>query len=152
MKRYGWILLLLAATSAFAQAELEYSAKFVWGKASGEVVKSFVAAPGVYFTTITVTNLHRDVQVKGAKRLAISLPGQKQDLNTKFVEWSLDPATVMQVDCGDIYKQLDVAPGKFLEGFVHIVGSPVRFDVAAMYTLFDGNYPVSIDVEHLTPR
>ena len=152
MKRYLWGLLLFAATPAIAQAEFEYSAKFVCGKASGEVVKAFANAPGMYYTAISVMNSHRETQVKGFKRFAMSLPGQKPGRSTKFVEWSLDPGAVVQVDCSEIYKMLDVESGKFIEGFVQILGSPIRFDVAAVYTLFDGNYPASIDIEHLEPR
>ena len=151
MRRYLWSLLLFAVTPAVA-AEFEYSAKFVCGKASGEVVKSFATAPGTYYTTISVANLHRETRVKGSKRFAMSLPSQKPGRNTKFVEWSLDPGTVVQVDCSEIYKMLEVEPGKFIEGFVQILGDPIQFDVAAVYTLFDGNYPAAIDIEHLHPR
>lgn len=152
MKWYILSLLLLSAAPAVAQREFEYSANFLCGKASGEIVKSFAHSPGVYYTAINISNLNREVQVKGVKRFAVSLRAQKQVRNTKFLEWSVDPATAMQVNCGDIYAQFDIEPGKFIEGSVYIVGGPVRFDVAAVYTLFDGNYPASIDVEHLMPR
>jgi hypothetical protein len=115
-------------------------------------VKSFAVSPGMYYTTISVANLHRETPAKGIKRFAMSIPGSKPGRSTKFVDWSIEPGTVMHVDCGEIYKQFEVEPGKFIEGFLHVLGGPVRFDVTATYTLFDGNYPASIDVEHLTPR
>ena len=52
----------------------------------------------------------------------------------------------MQVNCGDIYKHLGIAPGTFIDGFVHFAGAPVRYGVTSVYTVSDSNIIVSQDV------
>ena len=118
-------LFIVVAAPLLAQTQLRYNAKF--------------------------TNPSRETAVRGVKRFSIGLLAQRAGRVTKFMDWSLKAGNSMQVDCGDIYKRLDMPPGDFIEGYVHFVGSPVRFDVAAVYTVSDGDRPVSIDVEHLTP-
>ena len=144
-------LFIVVAAPLLAQTQLRYNAKFICGKAPEEVTAAFANAPGIYFTTINVTNPSRETAVRGMKRFSIGLLAQRAGRVTKFMDWSLKAGNSMQVDCGDIYKRLDMPPGDFIEGYVHFVGSPVRFDVAAVYTVSDGDRPVSIDVEHLTP-
>ena len=149
MRKYVIALIVLAATPAMG-GQFEYSAKFACGRASGDVVKSFATSPGVYYTTISVANPNADT-VKGRTRFMMSR-SMTSEQPTKPTDWSAGPMAALQIDCGTIYKYFGVEPGKFMEGFVFLDGGPTRFQVAATYSLFDGNYPASIDVKHLVPR
>jgi hypothetical protein len=152
MKRIGMsLVLLLLSSSAFAQLQFKGSAKFVCGKADAAHIKAFAFSPGSYFTTINVTNPNAGT-VSGTKRFSVALLSQKPGKTSVLVNWALKPSQSMQIDCGDIYKNLGILPGTFIDGFVHIVGAPVRFDVTAVHTLSDGVAPVSIDVEAITLR
>jgi hypothetical protein len=146
------IVLLFVSTSAFAQVQLEGSAKFVCGRSGPEVVDAFAFAPGVYYTSINVTNPGNDQAVSGRKRFSVGHIRQKPGPHTPWVAWSLQPGQTMQVDCSDIYSYLNIAVGTFIDGFVHFTGAPVRYDVTAVYTLTDGSRVVSQDVEEVTLR
>ena len=151
MKKLSVLLLLLVSTSAFGQSQFRGSIKFVCGKADALHVDAFAFSPGVYYTTINVTNPN-SITVSGTKRFSIGLPAQQVGKFNDLVSWALKPSETMQIDCGDIYKKMGIAPGSFIDGFVHIVGSPSRFDVTAVHTVSDGDRPVSIDVEAITLR
>jgi hypothetical protein len=131
------------------ESQIRYAAKIVCGRATGEIVKTYSHAPGVYYTTITLANLG-GARVNATQSVTLTFPLPKV-AKQMASDWSLEPGAARAVTCGDLYKLVGVEQGVFLEGFVHITGGPTSFDAAAVYTLFDGNYPVSIDVEHLTP-
>jgi hypothetical protein len=145
------VLLLLVSTSLFAQSQYRGSVKFVCGKADAAHVDAFAFSPGIYYTTINVTNPNA-ITVSGTKRFSIGLPGQNVGKFTDLIGWALKPSETMQIDCGDIYKRMLIAPGTFIDGFVHILVSPSRFDVTAVHTIGDGARPISIDVEAITLR
>lgn len=153
MKRLGLVLvLLLVATSAFAQQQFKGSAKFVCGKADTDVIDAFAFAPGTYFTTINVTNPNAGT-VSGTKRFSIALLAQTPGKFTALIPWALKPSESMQIDCGDIYKKMQIPPGTFIDGFIHIVGAPLRFDVTAVHSVTDTDgRVVSMDVEEVTMR
>jgi hypothetical protein len=153
MKRLGLVLVLLfVATSAFAQQQFKGSAKFVCGKAGAPEIDAFAFAPGTYFTTINVTNPNAGT-VSGTKRFSIALLAQTPGKFTALINWSLKPSESMQIDCGDIYKKMQIAPGTFLDGFIHLVGAPSRFDVTAVHSVADTDgRVVSMDVEEVTMR
>lgn len=142
---------LFVAVPVFAQQQFRGPVKFVCGKADDAHIKAFAFSPGSYTTTINVTNQNTGT-VSGTKRFSIALLSQKPGRFTNPVPWSLQPFESMQVDCGDIYAHLGVPVGTFIDGFVWIVGAPFRFDVTAVYTVNDGERPVSIDVETITLR
>lgn len=144
------VIALALSTSALAQTQYRGSVKFVCGKADEEI-NNFAFSPGIYYTTINVTNQNLESRVVGQKRFSIALARQEPGRFTELFRWVLRPGQAMQIDCSDIYKHLDVSPGKFIDGFVYIVGSP-RFDVSAVYTVSDGDRPVSIDVEPVVLR
>ena len=145
------LLLLLVSTSAFAQSQFRGAVKFVCGKADDVHIKPFAFSPGIYYTTINVTNLN-SINVSGTKRFSIGLPGQKVGRWNDLVAWALKPNETMQIDCGDIWERMALPPGSFIDGFVHILGAPIRFDVTAVYTVGNGDAPISMDVEPITLR
>jgi hypothetical protein len=145
------VLLLLLSIPAFAQSQFRGAAKFVCGKADDVHVKPFAFSPGIYYTTINVTNLN-SINVSGTKRFSVGLPGQKVGRWNDLVSWALKPNETMQIDCGDIWERLAIPPGTFIDGFVHILGAPIRFDVTAVYTVGDGSLPISMDVEPVPLR
>ncbi len=152
MKRIALaFVLLLVCTSAFAQSQFRGSVKFVCGKADAPHIDSFAFSPGVYFTTINVTNPSA-LDISGTKRFSIALLQQEPGKFSPLHSWALKPSQSMQIDCGDIYKKMGIPAGTFIDGFVHIVGSPTRFDVTAVHTVSDGDRPVSVDVEAITLR
>lgn len=152
MRKLGFVLVLLfVSTSAFAQTQLEGSAKFVCGKTGADVIDAFAFAPGAYYTSINVTNPNHDV-VKGRKRFSVGHLRQKPGPHTDWVPWSLQAGETMQVDCSDIYGYLGIPVGTFIDGFVHFVGAPFRYDVTGVYTVTDGSRIVSQDVEEVTLR
>lgn len=139
-------VVLLASTSVFAQAQYRTEAKFVCGRPGPPEIDAFAFAPGVYYTSINVTNPDEQVTVEGRKRMSVGLLGQKVGPQTPWIGWALKPGDTMQVDCGDIYKYLGIPPGTFIDGFVHFIAAPVRFSVTSVYTLTDGSRVVSQDV------
>ena len=147
MKRLLWVLaLLLVCSSAFAQVQYRTEAKFVCGKPQAPEIDAYAFAGGVYYTSINVTNPNEQGDVDGKKRFSVGLLNQKVGPNTDFVGWTLRPGETMQVDCGDIYRNLGIAPGTFIDGFVHFIGAPVRYTVTSVYTLHDTDRVVSQDV------
>lgn len=146
MKKLLVLVLFLVSTSVFAQSQYRTEAKFVCGK-PGVEVNAFAFAPGVYYTTINVTNPDDQSRVDGRKRFSVGLLNQKVGPFTDWVPWVLSPGETMQVDCGDIYRHLGIPLGTFIDGFVHFVGVPVRYSVTAVYTVTDGTRIVSQDVE-----
>jgi hypothetical protein len=151
MKKLGLVLILLfVATSAFAQ--FKGSAKFVCGKPARDVIDAFAFPTGTYFTTINVTNPNPGA-VSGTKRFSIALLAQRPGRFTPTIHWTLRSSESMQIDCGDIYRKMQIPPGTFIDGFVHIVGAPSRFDVTAVYSTAntDGRI-VSMDIEEVTMR
>ena len=57
MKRLLLVLaVLLVSTSVFAQQQFRTEAKFVCGKPDTPEIDAFAFAPGVYYTSINVTN------------------------------------------------------------------------------------------------
>jgi hypothetical protein len=140
------LVLLLVSTSVFAQVQYRTEAKFVCGKAGQPEIDAWAFAPGYYYTSINVTNPNDQGDVDGRKRFSIALLSQKPGKFTGWVSWALRPGESMQVDCGDIYSHLGVAPGTFIDGFVHFVGAPVRYSVVGVYTVSDSNIIVSEDV------
>lgn len=153
MKKALLVLVLLAvSTSAFAQSQYEGSAKFVCGKADPAHISAWAFAPGYYYTSINVTNPDTQITVGGKKRFSVAYLRQKPGPYTEFVGWGLKPGESMQVDCSDIYGYLGIPPGAFIDGFVHFIGSPVRYDVTAVYTVSNGQIIISQDVEEVTLR
>ena len=152
MRKLLLVLALLVSSSVFAQTQYRTEAKFVCGKPDTPEIDAFAFAPGVYYTSINVTNPNDQGDVDGRKRFSIGLLNQKPGKFTGWVTWALRPGETMQVDCGDIYRNLGVPPGTFIDGFVHFVGAPVRFGVTSVYTLTDGSRVVSQDVVPSTLR
>lgn len=146
------LVVLLVSTSAFAQQQFRTEAKFVCGKPDLPEIDSFAFAPGVYYTSINVTNPNDQGDVFGRKRFSIGKLQQHVGPFTGWIPWVLRPGETMQVDCVDIYRHFGIAPGTFIDGFVHFVGQPVRFGVTAVYTVTDGARIVSQDVEAKTIR
>lgn len=153
MKKALFVLVLLVvSTSAFAQVQYRGSAKFVCGRADGAVIEAFAFAPGAYYTSLNVTNPNDQGQVNGRKRFSVARLRQGVGPWTGWIPWTLGPGQSMQVDCSDIYANLNIPLGTFIDGFVHFVGDPIRFDVTGVYTISDGAVIVNQDVEEVTIR
>lgn len=153
MKKLLLVLVLLSlATSALAQSQYRGSAKFVCGRPGSPEIDAFAFASGLYYTSLNVTNPNDQIDVKGRKRFSVGYLNQKVGPYTPWVTWALRPGETMQVDCGDIYAHLNIPVGTFIDGFVHFVGDPVRYDVTGVYTISDGSRIVSQDVEEVTIR
>lgn len=153
MKKVLFVLVLLAvSTSAFAQAQYRAVGKFVCGKADQSVIDAFAFAPGIYFTSLNVTNPNDNGPVNGRKRFSVARLRQGVGPWTQWVPWVLGPGQSMQVDCSDIYAQLNIPPGTFIDGFVHFLGDPVRYEVTGVYTISDGSTIVNQDVEAILIR
>lgn len=146
------VVLLLVSTSVFAQAQFRGSAKFVCGRPGPAEIESFAFASGLYYTSLNVTNGTDQGAINGRKRFSVAHLNQKVGPYTGWVPWVLGPGQSMQVDCGDIYRQLGIPPGTFIDGFVHFVGDPFRYDVTGVYTVSNGSTIVSQDVEEVTIR
>ena len=152
MKRVVFVLVLLAvSTSLFAQVQPRAEAKFVCGKADQAHIDAFAFAPGVYYTTLNVTNPNDNVVVNGRKRFSVAHLRQRVGPWTGWVPWQLGPGQSMQVDCSDIYAFLNIPVGTFIDGFVHFLGDQ-RYAVTGVYTVSDGNVIVSNDVDAITVR
>jgi hypothetical protein len=152
VKKFLYVLVLvLVSTSLFGQSLYRTEAKFVCGKPDSPEIDAFAFAPGVYYTSINVTNPEDQLTVYGRKRFSVGLLNQRVGPYTGYVGWALKPGETMQVDCGDIYRHLGILPGTFIDGFVHFLGSP-RYSVTAVYTVTDGSRVVSQDVEEVTIR
>jgi len=153
MKRLAFVLVLLAvSTSAFAQVQYRGNAKFVCGRADQAHIDAFAFPSGLYYTTLNVTNPNDQGNVNGRKRFSVARLSQKVGPWTQWIPWTLGPGQSMQVDCGDIYAQLNIPVGTFIDGFVHFVGDPIRYEVTGVYTQSDGNTVVAQDVEQIVIR
>ena len=108
------------------RAVLQYAAKFVCGKSTGEVVAS-----GLYFTAINVHNPSY-TSVRFRIKVAVALPGLRPGAVSKFVNAKLGPDEALEIDCPDISKILG-ARADFMKGFV-VIESTVELDVVAVYT------------------
>ena len=153
MKRVVFVLVLLAvSTSLFAQAQYTAAAKFVCGKTDQSVVDAFAFAPGVYYTSLNVTNPNDQGPVNGRKRFSVGKLRQGVGPWTGWIPWVLGPGQTMQVDCSDIYANLNIPVGTFIDGFVHFLGAPLRYEVTGVYTITDGTQIVNQDVEAILIR
>lgn len=139
------LVLLLVSTSVFAQLPYRTEAKYVCGRPGIPEFDAFAFAPGVYYTSINVTNPN-EVPIDGRKRFSVGHLNQKVGPWTPWVPWHLPPGATMQVDCGDIYAHLGIPPGTFIDGFVQFLNGQ-RFAVTGVYTVTDGSRIVSQDVE-----
>jgi hypothetical protein len=152
MKRLVFVLVLLAvSTSLFAQVPLVAEAKFVCGRADPPHVNAWAFSPGLYYTTLNVTNPNDQLLVQGRKRFSVARLSQQVGPWTGWVPWQLGPGQSMQVDCGDIYAHLGILPGTFIDGFVHFQGDN-RYAVTGVYTVGNGQMIISNDVEAIRVR
>lgn len=151
MKKTLFVLVLLAVSvPAFGQVVLRGSAKFVCGRADAAHINAWAFSPGHYYTTINVTNPSDNPQVVvgGRKRFSVARLAQQPGPFTGWVGWARNAGESMQVDCGDIYAHLAIAPGTFIDGFVHFMGDN-PYDVTAVYTVGNGQMVISQDVDRI---
>ncbi|HKO42089.1 MAG TPA: hypothetical protein VJU84_02260 [Pyrinomonadaceae bacterium] len=105
-----------------------YAAKFVCGRAANKLV-----SPGSYYTNINVHNPSPFNKAVYIKRFAIALPDERPGKISPFFVGSLGPDEAMTIDCDNIYKHTQVAPGTFFEGFA-LIYALVELDVVPVYT------------------
>ena len=128
--RHAPAVVMLGAVSAEGQTlqVRQYAAKFVCGKASDQEMAQFLAAPGTYFTVINVHNPALSAALRFRKKFTVGLPEEKAGKVSEFFTASLNADETMQIDCGDIYKHMGIAPGTFVEGFVVLQVQPTQRD------------------------
>lgn len=115
-------------TSAQANTELQYAAKFVCGRTDAGI-----AAQGQYFTIVNVHNPSPNRAVEFRKKFARSLPNERAGRITEFFRAALRPDEAMGIDCPNIYQHTGIAPGTFIEGYV-VIHTPMELDVVTVYT------------------
>jgi hypothetical protein len=149
-------VIVLGAATAHAQTlqVRQYAAKFICGKASDEQEKLFLAAPGLYYTAINVHNPALTTALKFRKKFTVGLPGEKVGKISEFFTVVLKADETMQIDCGDIYGHLGIAPGTFIEGFAVLQVTPVQreLDVVGVYTAAGGAGVSTLHLERVTGR
>ena len=125
----------LGAGAAHAQVnfKFEYAAKFVCGLATGGAAGTLPVAPGYYYTAINVHNPSNVELNQIQKRFVIALPGEKVGPKSGFVQEQLKSDDAMEIECPDIAKQLGLAVGKFVKGFV-VIKSTAELDIVGVYT------------------
>ena len=122
-----------------------YAAKFVCGKGDEKLL-----SPGRYYTNINVHNPSPFNKAVYIKRFAIALPDERPGKISPFFVGSLGPDEAMTIDCDNIYKHTQVAPGTFLEGFA-LIYALVELDVVPVYTA--GHAEVeTIHTDRVPPR
>jgi len=135
--------LSLAGLAAGQDAQLQYAAKVVCGKAPERIL-----APGVYFTAV---NIHNATDAKTAFRwkVARALPGEASDVS-RFVDMKLAPDQAMELDCPTILRS--AAERSFFKGFV-VIQSRVALDVVSVYSAAGSTGSVeALDVEYVPER
>jgi len=126
------------ASAAHAQVnyKFEYAAKFVCGLSvlsPGAVPGTLPVAPGYYYTAVNVHNPSTTENNQIQKRFVIALPGEKVGPKSGFVQEQLKSDDAMEIECPDIAKQLGLAVGKFVKGFV-VIKSTFELDIVGVYT------------------
>ncbi|PYQ27874.1 MAG: hypothetical protein DMF56_18550 [Acidobacteria bacterium] len=143
------IILILVASSAFAQQQFLYSAKFICGRTSAAEPAAFAFAPGAYFTSINVKNFS-NTNITVQKRFSIGhfdeVPGQL----SAFFAMPAPPSRTEEIECRSIYAHLNMPVGTFIEGYVEI-RSPLELDVEGIYTLQSGT-SVAMHMERVPKR
>lgn len=133
------ILVILAATTAAHAQVRQYAAKFVCGKAPGQM--NF--APGTYFTTINVHNPSLGASIKFEKKFALAEINEQPGKISQWFGAGLKPDQAMQIDCRNIYAHLGIPIGTFIDGFAVIqLSTKQELDVVGVYTA-SGNAGVS---------
>ena len=155
------IVLLSIVTMASAQDLVipphpvrQYAVKFVCGKASEAQTARFDFAQGSYYTTINVHNPALSGGLEFRKKFALALPDEKPGRISQWFPVALKADEALQVDCGSIYRHLDITPGTFIDGFavLQLLSDKPELDVEAVYTASPGNGVSTMTVKHVAGR
>jgi hypothetical protein len=153
----AWIAIVLGAGAAQAQVsfKFEYAAKYVCGLATtpAATAGTLPVAPGYYYTAVNVHNPSTVELNQIQKRFVIALPGEKVGAKSGFTDEPLKADDAMEIDCPDIAKQLGLATGKFVKGFV-VIKSTAELDIVAVYTAATSatGTVVTMEVERVPKR
>jgi hypothetical protein len=145
------LVVVAFAGTAGAQTLRQYAAKFICGKASTPQVAAYLAANGTYSTAINVHNPRTQSTISYQKKFSIGLPNEKPGPISPWFTGALKPQETMQIDCGDIYGHLGIAPGTFIEGFA-LIQPLSEFDVVGVYTAEAGTGVSTIAIERVPVR
>ena len=148
------ILFIVALFAGIADAQTQtrqYAAKFICGKASDEQVKSFLAAPGLYYTAINVHNPRLQRPIRYQKKFALGEPDERPGKISEWFRGELKADETMQIDCGDIYKHMGVPPGMLIEGFA-VIQPSLEVDVVGVYTAEAGNGVSTLHIDRVPLR
>jgi hypothetical protein len=133
------VLVSLVACVMFGQtpnqADYQYSAKFVCGTSPTPLAGgvSTLTARGRYFSQTNVHNPSRYQTVSFRKKFAIALPFERPGAVSAYFDVTLQPDQALQIDCGDIFRHLQLPITSYVEGFA-VVESPLELDVDTVYT------------------
>ena len=145
------VMTLVAGLAEAQTRTRQYAAKFICGKASDEQVKGFIAAPGSYYTAVNVHNPRLKVAIRYQKKFALGEPNERAGRISEWFRGELKADETMQIDCGDIYRHLDIAPGTFIEGFA-VIQPSFELDVVGVYTAEAGNGVSTLHMERVPLR
>lgn len=146
-----FIVMAFAAVAGAQTQTRQYSAKFICGKASDEQVKAFLAAPGIYYTAINVHNPRLQRPINYGKKFALGQPNEKVGKISQWFDGTLKADEVMQIDCGDIYNHMGIAPGTFIEGFA-VIRPSLELDVVGVYTAEGAGGVTTLHMERVPLR
>jgi hypothetical protein len=112
-----------------------------------------VAANGRYFTQINIHNPSRYYTVNARKKFVLAPRDEKPGKPSDFFSLQLQPDWGTQIDCGNVWKHLQMAPYTYIDGFA-IIESPFELDVVGVYTAGTGTQHdvSSIHIERVPVR
>lgn len=113
----------------------QYAVKLVCGEVSDRAGKGALAM-GQYFTAINLHNPGRATSgVDFIHKLALSSPGERPGLVSRWVPGHLGADQATELDCRDIWKVLDLPPNTLLGGWVVFeVAEGTELDIVGVYT------------------
>jgi hypothetical protein len=149
-----------AAPLAPHAAPVQYSAPYICGWLPSVVPQEDKhAKPGDYATAINIHNPTLS-NVAGSARVAVFYPpgGAAPPVFPAFA-FTVYRFRVLEIDCVEIWRSLELPPGTFTKGAVHI-GLQIELPMAGIYTSQthpdpaggpDPGAGISIDLETITP-
>src|SRR6185503_12533733 len=137
---------------------LSYSVKFVCGRSVFTSPPQAITRPGIYATEVNIHNYHPQMDAP-IKKEVIPLVIGPQVLGREpnfskvmaFDSIVLNPSTATMDDCNRIWTLLNLPPGTYFIGFLHLI-TPVDLSVDAVYTSqAPGQANTDIEIERIDP-
>ena len=166
------LLLALAALGSFRQdtasarpdqpqgtALLSYSVKFVCGRSVFPNQALAITRPGIYATEVNIHNYHPQLDASIKKEIIPIVIGPQvlgREPNFSGVKANdsivLVPNSATMDDCNRIWTLLNLPPGTYFIGFLHLI-STADLSVDAVYTSqAPGQGNTDIEIERIDPK